>query len=105
MAASEGCTEEEIRQRLKRHYDGYHFSKEMTDIYNPFSLLNAFDCKDIRDYWFSSGTPSYSRLIIRKLIRSYSLHDITSVKVILKKFYTRVVFHKFSKIRYYLIRL
>ncbi len=45
MAASEGCTEEEIRQRLKRHYDGYHFSKEMTDIYNPFSLLNAFDCK------------------------------------------------------------
>ena len=57
MAASEGCTEEEIRQRLKRHYDGYHFSKEMTDIYNPFSLLNAFDCKDIRDYWFTSGTP------------------------------------------------
>ena len=59
MAVSEGCTEEEIRQRLKRHYDGYHFSKGMTDIYNPFSLLNAFDSKDIRDYWFASGTPSY----------------------------------------------
>lgn len=59
MALSEGCTEEEMRQRLKRHYDGYHFSKEMTDIYNPFSLLNAFDSKDIRDYWFTSGTPSY----------------------------------------------
>ena len=59
MAASEGCTEEEIRQQLKRHYDGYHFSKEMTDIYNPFSVLNAFDSKDIRDYWFASGTPTY----------------------------------------------
>ena len=59
MAALEGCTEEEMRQRLKRHYDGYHFSKEMTDIYNPFSLLNAFDSRDIRDYWFTSGTPSY----------------------------------------------
>ena len=59
MAASEGCTEEEIRRQLKRHYDGYHFSKEMTDIYNPFSVLNAFDSKDIRDYWFASGTPSY----------------------------------------------
>ena len=59
MAASEGCTEEEMRQRLKRHYDGYHFSKEMTDIYNPFSVLNAFDSQDIRDFWFASGTPTY----------------------------------------------
>ncbi len=59
MAASEGCTEEEIRQQLKRHYDGYHFSKEMTDVYNPFSVLNAFDSKDIRDFWFASGTPTY----------------------------------------------
>lgn len=31
----------------------------MTDIYNPFSLLNAFDNQRIRDYWFASGTPSY----------------------------------------------
>ena len=59
MAVSEGCTEEEMRQRLKRHYDGYHFSERMTDIYNPFSILNAFDNQRIRDYWFTSGTPSY----------------------------------------------
>ena len=31
----------------------------MTDVYNPFSLLNAFNKKSIRDYWFSSGTPTY----------------------------------------------
>lgn len=59
MAASEGVTEEEMRQQLKHHYDGYHFSKKMTDIYNPFSVLNAFDSKDIRDFWFASGTPTY----------------------------------------------
>ena len=59
MAASEGCTVEEMRRQLKRHYDGYHFSKEMTDIYNPFSLLNVFFNQDIRDYWFASGTPTY----------------------------------------------
>ena len=59
MATSEGCTEEEMRQRLKRHYDGYHFSENMTDIYNPFSVLNALDSRRIRDYWFASGTPSY----------------------------------------------
>ncbi|WP_257731035.1 hypothetical protein [Phocaeicola dorei] len=31
----------------------------MTDIYNPFSILNAFDSMAIRDYWFSTGTPTY----------------------------------------------
>ncbi len=59
MADSEGCTEEEMQKLLKQRYDGYHFGKTMTDIYNPFSLLNAFYNKDIRDYWFASGTPTY----------------------------------------------
>lgn len=59
MATVNGCSEEEIRQRLKRHYDGYHFSENLTDIYNPFSVLNALDSRRIRDFWFTSGTPSY----------------------------------------------
>ena len=31
----------------------------MVDVYNPFSLLNAFKNVDVKDYWFSSGTPTY----------------------------------------------
>ncbi|HIZ84881.1 MAG TPA: ATP-binding protein [Candidatus Coprenecus stercoravium] len=67
MAASYGESREEMLSRLKRHYDGYHFSKTMTDVYNPFSLLNAFAKLDIRDYWFASGTPTY---LIRLLSHS-----------------------------------
>ena len=52
-------TEEEMKEFLKRQYDGYHFSDELTDIYNPFSLLNAFSSQRIDDYWFRSGTPTY----------------------------------------------
>ncbi|MDM8234721.1 AAA family ATPase, partial [Phocaeicola barnesiae] len=59
MAADYRCTAEEMRQRLKLQYDGYHFSDRLTDIYNPFSLLNAFSKRRIYDYWFSSGTPTY----------------------------------------------
>ena len=59
MAARQGCSEEEVRQQLKRRYDGYHFGKTLVDIYNPFSVLNAFKGKDICDYWFSTGTPMY----------------------------------------------
>lgn len=59
MALAENCTDEEMKQLLKKHYDGYHFSEQMTDIYNPFSILNAFDAKKIRDFWFATGTPTY----------------------------------------------
>lgn len=59
MAAEYQCTPEEMRRKLKVHYDGYHFSDRLTDIYNPFSLLNALDSLRIRDFWFSTGTPTY----------------------------------------------
>ena len=52
-------TEAEMKEFLKRQYDGYHFSDNLTDIYNPFSLLNAFASQRVDDYWFRSGTPSY----------------------------------------------
>lgn len=80
MAVIEGCREEEIRQRLKQHYDGYHFSENLTDIYNPFSVLNALDSQKISDYWITSGIPLYLiRLInnfhgdIDELINKYYL--------------------------------
>ena len=59
MAGDYRCTPEEMKQRLKRQYDGYHFSDRLTDVYNPFSLLNALDSRRIYDYWFRSGTPTY----------------------------------------------
>ena len=44
---------------LKANYDGYHFTEECPDLYNPFSLLYALnDCK-IGAYWFQTGTPEF----------------------------------------------
>ncbi len=59
LAEKNGVSVEEMTGRLKRRYDGYHFSMGMTDIYNPFSLLNCFKKKIISDFWFSTGTPTY----------------------------------------------
>ena len=59
LAEEYECTVSEMKNRLKEHYDGYHFSEDCEDIYNPFSLLNAFDAKKIKNYWFASGTPTY----------------------------------------------
>ena len=75
LAQKYQCTTDEMKLRLKLQYDGYHFSEDLTDIYNPFSILNAFDKKRIADYWFDTGTPTY---LIRLLNHTNeNLNDLT----------------------------
>ena len=59
MALEHTCTPEEMFQKIKLYYDGYHFASVSDDIYNPFSLLNAFVDRELQNYWFSSGTPTF----------------------------------------------
>ena len=68
MAQIMNITLEEVKQEIKRMYDGYHFSKHMTDIYNPYSLLSALDGRQIDTYWFRTGTPTY----LVKLMRHFN---------------------------------
>ena len=65
LAEKEENTYQEMKERLRAQYDGYHFSENLLDIYNPFSILNAFNKLQIRDYWFASGTPTYLVRLLR----------------------------------------
>ena len=58
MAEKVGKGYDEMLVELKQMYDGYHFSETLTDIYNPFSIVNVLNSHQLRDYWFSSGTSS-----------------------------------------------
>ena len=53
MAEHNGLTYEETLQQLKQHYDGYHFSINSEDIFNPYSIINALDDKELNSYWFT----------------------------------------------------
>ena len=66
FAQAQQITREETITGLKRQYDGYHFTWPSPDIFNPFSLLNAFQAPDYTNYWFSSGTPTYLIEMLRK---------------------------------------
>ena len=75
MAEEYGCSYDEMKDKLKARYDGYHFSSRMTDVYNPFSMLNAMKSKEMNDYWFKSGTPTY---LLRLLAHSdENMNEIT----------------------------
>lgn len=58
LAEKENLSLEEAFKLLKFNYDGYHFSKSMVDIYNPFSINYAMHNLRIEDYWCQSGLPT-----------------------------------------------
>ena len=66
LASKLGITHDEAVRKLKDKYDGYHFTWPSPDIYNPFSLLNAFANNELNSYWFGSGTPTYLIEMLRK---------------------------------------
>lgn len=66
FAIKSKTTYEEALCILKGSYDGYHFSQDSPDVYNPFSLLNALKLKKVDDFWFKSGTPSYLIGILKR---------------------------------------
>ena len=84
MAKKFGCSKEEMYLRLKKQYDGYHFSEEMLDIFNPYSVLNALKNKKIDEYWFTTGTPTY-------LVKLINRHK-TNIKDIVSQQYEKIYF-------------
>ena len=66
FAEAQGKTHDEIVEELAYRYDGYHFTWPSPDIFNPFSLLNAFSDMAFNNYWFGSGTPTYLIEMMRK---------------------------------------
>ena len=70
---------------LKYWYDGYHFSENFTDIYCPWSLVNAFTMGIIRNFWFSTGTPT-SLINILRTRTNISITDLEGFKAMLSRF-------------------
>lgn len=58
LAEMEGVTFESACALLKRNYDGYRFAEEGSDIYNPWSVLNALSKSKISNYWNDTGLPT-----------------------------------------------
>ena len=69
LAQALGIQESTALARLKKKYDGYHFTKKSPDIYNPLSLLKCLREKELNNYWFATGTPTH----VTEMISKYSL--------------------------------
>ena len=59
LAEANNQTVDEARQKLKKNYDGYRFSQNGVNVYNPFSLVNVLSDCAYRFYWFETATPAF----------------------------------------------
>ncbi|MCP4545351.1 MAG: AAA family ATPase [bacterium] len=67
-----------IVDRLQKHHDGYRFSQNPLQVYNPFSTLKAFREKKFGNYWFETGTPTFLVNLLKE--RDYSLPQIETLR-------------------------
>ena len=82
LAACKGWSFDEATIQLSSYYGGYHFSRRnMVDVFNPFSLINALADSDLKNYWLSSGTsPLLSKFEddIKKRLKDFEYCPIIS---------------------------
>ena len=89
LAEEQNISNEECLEMLKKQYDGYRFHQNGINVYNPYSLINAFSDKEFGSYWFETGTPTF---LVEKLrndhfdVRKFSNQTIFSTERILKDY-------------------
>ncbi|MBD5358652.1 MAG: ATP-binding protein [Bacteroides sp.] len=67
LAEYEWITYDEAITLLKQNYDGYRFAERGSDIYNPWSLLNAMAESQIRNYWNDTGVPTIAIEALKRI--------------------------------------
>jgi len=63
----------DIMQQITDWYNGYSWDGT-TKVFNPVSVMNLFDKRSFRNYWFATGTPTFLlRYIKREEILPYNI--------------------------------
>jgi hypothetical protein len=63
----------DIMAEIKKWYNGYSWDGK-NFVYNPFSMLNFFAMRSFRDFWFSTGTPTFLMKMIQE--NNYTVFDL-----------------------------
>ena len=69
-------TKEALIARIKEWYNGYSWDGK-NFVYNPFSILSFFGAGQFRNFWFSTGTPTF----LVNLLKERNLYDIKKTEV------------------------
>jgi hypothetical protein len=74
IAQEQSISVADIKNTMRHWYNGYQFSKLPQTVYNPFSVLMYLLTKDLRNYWFETGTPTFLVNLIKA--KQYNIEDL-----------------------------
>lgn len=86
LADNNNMTYDEAVVELEAEYDGYHFSADSPDIFNPFSLLNVLYKKKFSDYWYTTGTPTFLVELLQR--ENMDMLQLTNIQATESRFNT-----------------
>jgi hypothetical protein len=66
---------DDLWKEIKFWYNGYSWNGK-DKLYNPFSVLCYLDAREVRNFWFESGTPK----MLINLLRKEWLYDLRNLK-------------------------
>ena len=69
LAQSMSMTQDELTNKIRKYYDGFSFDGSIR-LYNPFSILNFFFDGTFKNYWYTSGSPTF-------IVRYMKQHQIS----------------------------
>ncbi|MFK7983815.1 MAG: ATP-binding protein [Saprospiraceae bacterium] len=69
-------TKDALLARIKEWYNGYSWDGK-NFLYNPFSILSFFGDGQFRNFWFSTGTPTF----LVNLLKERNLYNIRETEV------------------------
>lgn len=73
------------REKIRDWYNGYNWMGE--GVYNPFDILQLFDNRQFKNYWFESGTPTFLvDTLFKRQIVTLQLNDMFSSSSMLSSF-------------------
>ncbi|PWQ98835.1 ATP-binding protein [Leucothrix pacifica] len=73
------------RDKIREWYNGYHWLGE--GVYNPFDILQLFDERAFKNFWFETGTPTFLVDLIReRQISSLQLNNLSGDDELLSSF-------------------
>lgn len=58
----------DLREQLKKWYNGYCFSQasDTERVYNPLSVMSFLDTARFNNYWFTTATPTFALTLIKE---------------------------------------
>ncbi len=74
---------EALLEKIKFWYNGYSWDA-VTSVYNPFSLMSFFQMASFRNYWFSTGTPTFlTQQLKKEQTTAYELTHLSAPETLL----------------------